>query len=461
MANGRVRRRSIFGGVLLILLGVLFLVHNFRGGFPLWDLLARWWPLLLILWGFAKLFDYLLARQTGQAISPTITGGEIFLVLVLLALVAMVAGIEHVHQRGPFGEVQWPPWGNPYSFSQELPAQPAPANARVDIYTGRGDITVMSGDSPQIRVVARKTAYASDENEAKRDAQTISVEVTPTGGSSFQIRPQGQGTQGNRVEVDLEVHLPKQASVNAQTEHGNVHISGIQGSVSTEALGGDVEVRDVGSDVTVDTRRGDVHLVGAKGNVKLSGRGGQVEIANVGGEAAIEGEFYGPIRVEKVAKGARFLSQRTDLTVTQLVGKFETGSGSLTITDSPGNVTLTTRKYDVVLENVTGRVQIENRDGDVELRFPQPPRAEINVTDSSGNIELTMPANSSFQISAESRSGDIDCEFSQLAPKATEQRGSSRLEGQIGARGPQIRLQTTYGTIRLRKTQPPQRGANR
>ena len=79
MTNGRLRRRSIFSGLLLIALGTLLLLHNLRGAFPdLLELFHRWWPVLLILWGLAKLYDHLMAQHAGQPAPRTITGGDIF-----------------------------------------------------------------------------------------------------------------------------------------------------------------------------------------------------------------------------------------------------------------------------------------------------------------------------------------------------------------------------------------------
>ncbi len=450
MTNGRPRRRSIFSGVLLILLGGLLLIHNFVANFRLWDLFSRWWPVLLILWGLAKLYDHLVARRTGEPTPSAITGGEILLVIVLVGLVGTLGGIEWLHQHGDVGEFQWPPWEQPYSFSEEVPAKAIPADSRITIRTDRGDITVHSEETAEIRVLARKMLGGPSESEAQKRARQVSVVIVETGGS-YEVRPQAQNERGERVQVDLDVHVPKQASVTARTGHGNLQITGLAGSVTAEAQSGNIEVRDTGSDVSAEAKRGDVHIVGVRGNVKLSGRGGQIEIADVKGEAAIEGEFYGPIRIEKVAKGARFVSRRTDLTVSQLSGRIETGSGKLAISDAPGNVSLVTRKYDIVLENVGGRIHIEDRDGDVELHFPQPPREDVEVTDESGSIELVLPPKSSFEVRAESRSGDIDSEFHDPALKQTEDQGNSKLEGRLGTKGPQIRLRTSYGTIRLRK----------
>ncbi len=111
-----------------------------------------------------------------------------------------------------------------------------------------------------------------------------------------------------------------------------------------------------------------------------------------------------------------------------------------------------TRKNDIELENVAGRIHIENKDGNIELRFAQPPREEVSVANESGSIKLVLPAKSTFEVHAEARQGDVDCEFSdQLAKEQVQERGNTRLDGKVGPKGPQIKLKTTYGSIRLKK----------
>ncbi len=447
MTNGRPRRRSIFSGVLLILLGVLFLLHNFRGGFPIWDLFWRWWPLLLILWGLAKLYDHFAARRTGQVGPPTITGGDIFLVIFIVALFGSLGGIEYISKHGDWLDVQWPPWEQSYSFSEQVPAQSIPAGSRISISTDRGDITVRPAETAEISITAKKRLGGASEEDARHRAEQVRVVVKEKGGS-YDV---GVESQGPNVRVDLEVHVPKPASVSVVTLRGNASITGIAGGASAVARRGDIEIRDIGGDVNAELSRGDAHIVGARGNVSLSGKGSQVEIADVKGEAVVEGEYYGPIRIEKAAKGARFVSHRTDLTVTQLSGRIDTGSGRLEISDAAGNLALVTREYDILVQNVSGRVHVENRHGNVELRFALPPREDVEVTNSSGNVELILPPKSSFEVHADARSGEIDCEFSELAPQTSADRGNSKLDGKLGAKGPQLRLKTSYGTIHLRK----------
>jgi len=449
MTSGRPRRRSIFSGLLLILLGVLLLLHNLRGTFPdLLRLFDRWWPVLLILWGLAKLYDHLAARRMGQPPPRTITGGDILLLFLVVAIVGSIGGVDWARRHGDRVDIRLP-WEQTYSFSEEVPAKAIPAESRISIRTDRGDIAVHPEDTAEIRVVAKKISSGTAEEEAQKRANQVSVAITENSGS-YEVRPQGQG---ERVEVDLEVHVPRRASVTAWTDRGSVQIAGLAGSVTVHSQHGDIEVRDTGGDVSAELNHGDGHIVGVRGNAKLSGKGGQVEVADVKGEAVVQGEFFGPIRIGNAAKGARFISRRTDLTVTQLSGRIETGSGRLEISDAPGNVTLTTRKYDITLENVTGRIQIENRDGNIELHFPQPPREDVEVANGSGNLELVLPAKSTFEMHAETRSGDIDCEFEGCAKNEVKTHGNKKLDWKVGTKGPQLRLKTSYGTIHLRKGQ--------
>lgn len=45
-------------GLILIALGVIFLAENFYPEFSAWRLIARYWPVILIVVGVKKLYDY-------------------------------------------------------------------------------------------------------------------------------------------------------------------------------------------------------------------------------------------------------------------------------------------------------------------------------------------------------------------------------------------------------------------
>jgi DUF4097 and DUF4098 domain-containing protein YvlB len=279
------------------------------------------------------------------------------------------------------------------------------------------------------------------------------VEIVQNG-DGYEIHPTGISGGDSRLSLDLDIAVPKKAALTIRNEKGDISVSDMAKPVTIATNTGDIEVRDNAGDVTIDIRKGDIKVSDTNGNVKIAGHGGEVNVSSATGGLTLDGEFYGPIRADKVAKGVRFISQRTDLTISQLNGHMETGSGNLEIADTSGNLALRTNSYDVRIENASGKLKVENRNGQVEVRFSTPPKEDIEIINSSAGITLSLPDSSSFDIVADCHSGDIDSEFSTDSLKKTStQSGDSHLEGKYGnGRGPKITLKTSYGSISLHRT---------
>ena len=209
-------------------------------------------------------------------------------------------------------------------------------------------------------------------------------------GDGYEIRPSGSNTGDSRLGFDMEILVPKKAQVTVRSEKGDIVVSDISGPVTVNNQNGDVDVRDTTGDVNIDMRHGDVKVSDTKGDIKLSGKGGEVDVTSATGGLTVDGEFYGPIRADKIAKGVRYISQRSDITLSQLGGHLELGSGNLEISDAPGNLQLRTNRYDMDLENLGGKAKIENRDGSIELRYSTPPKDDIEITNSNAEISLSL-----------------------------------------------------------------------
>ena len=69
----------------------------------------------------------------------------------------------------------------------------------------------------------------------------------------------------------------------------------------------------------------------------------------------------------------------------------EAGSGNMEIVDAPGNLILRTHEEEVNVENPGGKVKIDNRNGNIELRFSSPPKDDIDITNASASISISMP----------------------------------------------------------------------
>ncbi len=453
MANGIPRRRSVFGGLFWLLIGSLLLVNNFYPDFGFWSLFRQWWPALLILWGLVRLAENTWLRESGERPARTFSGGETFLLVILLILGGAITVASLVRDEDPDINIQLP-WDRSYSATEELKSgKPLLPGGLVSVTNHRGDISVTPGPEPDVRVVVRKSTRIGTQEQADKRFAQHSVEILENE-KGVEIRPKltsdGHGYRG--VTLDLEIHVPQKCAVDVKTDRGDIRVTGVAGAVSADSQRGEIEIRDAGGNVKVEQKRGRINVSGVKGDVVVKGRGGEVEIAGISGAATVDGEFYGPIRVKDAAKGARFVSSRTDLTIGPLPGSMELSTGDLEIRDTTGNVLMTSTEKDIRLENIGGRVKISNRTGNIEVSLKQPPKEELDIANESGNIELTLPAAAGFDLQASTRSGEIENEFSDPALKAKEEGGGQSLEGKHGTRGPQVKLHTRYGSVHLKKS---------
>src|ERR1700692_1887359 len=143
MAVLRPRGSSVFSGLVLIFIGLLLLLHNYRG-FELTSVILHWWPLILIFWGAIKIYERTAGARGTQPGASRITSGEVVLVVALIAIVGIVIGIDQAKQRipgignlGDFGDI-----GEAFASSIDVAPKTVPANARITVRGGRGDITV-------------------------------------------------------------------------------------------------------------------------------------------------------------------------------------------------------------------------------------------------------------------------------------------------------------------------------
>lgn len=78
--------RSFIGPIILICIGVFFLIANFVPSFNPWLMLMRYWPVILILVGLGRIWDYYAARRYAGTPGSDISGVLIALVLLMLLL---------------------------------------------------------------------------------------------------------------------------------------------------------------------------------------------------------------------------------------------------------------------------------------------------------------------------------------------------------------------------------------
>ncbi len=100
------RRGSIVGPIILILVGLLFLANNLRPDVPMLEFFGQYWPFLLIGWGLVRLVEILIWAFRGKSLpAKGVSGGE-WVLVVFLTIVG--SGLYAFHSR--MG------WRGPYHF---------------------------------------------------------------------------------------------------------------------------------------------------------------------------------------------------------------------------------------------------------------------------------------------------------------------------------------------------------
>src|SRR5260370_309932 len=214
MANPGRRGSSFFPGLLLLFVGMLLLLHNYRG-LGIVNVLGHWWPLILIFWGAIKLYERTAANRSGDREAARIRGSEVLLVVGLLSLLGIVVAIDFGRQELP-GHIR--EWGNNFDFDlEELAPRSVPADARITIRNVRGNVSVRSSDEAQIRISGKKNARAWNGNDARQIADRAGIEIVHNG-DGYEVRPTSSGSAGSRVSLDLDVAVPKKSSLTVRSE---------------------------------------------------------------------------------------------------------------------------------------------------------------------------------------------------------------------------------------------------
>lgn len=449
------RRGSLVAPLLLILIGGLFLINNLRPDLPLLDMAAEYWPFLLIGWGVLRLIEVVFWHFRSERVPVSgISGGEWALV-VLVALIGSGLFVANRVSRWPhvnFGIRGAEVFGDTFDYpiAGESAAGKTP---RVVVENLRGNTRIVGTDGEQVKVSGRKTVRALRQDDADR-ANTQSVFEISQNGDQVVIRTnQERATGDQRISADLEIIVPRGASIEAHGRYGDFDVSDVTGKVDIDSDNAGVRAQNIGGDLRVDLRRSDiVRATTVKGSVGVKATNGQdVELDDIAGQVNVEGSYSGEVQFRNIARPLKYQTNHTELHVEKVPGELRLALGDLTGNNVSGPLRLSaSRSRDVELSNYTDAVEITLDRGDVTLRPAKGALGKMEVKTRSGNIELAIPPDSRFELAARTEHGTVDNEYGDALTAETDSRGGS-LKGKVGA-GPLLRLNTDRGELRVRRS---------
>jgi len=201
------RKRSITGPLVLLGIGAFFLWRNMHPEVPVFDIIAQYWPFLLIGWGVLRLIEVVVRSDGGYV---AFSGGEVALVV----LVCIAGGILwEGHQHGMrfyggsvevFGE----------QFDYPVSAQGSAARmTRITFENPRGNIRVTGADTTEVTIAGHKTIRAWSRTDADRTNGNTPIEIVPQGDRLLIRSNQERIAESQRISDDIEVTVPRGVSI--------------------------------------------------------------------------------------------------------------------------------------------------------------------------------------------------------------------------------------------------------
>jgi DUF4097 and DUF4098 domain-containing protein YvlB len=451
-----VRRRSLGGPVILILIGVVILLVKTQvlSGSMVAHWFAHYWPVLLILIGVVKLVEYYLDKERGVA-ARGIGAGMIVLIVLLIVFGLMASSAERVNWSALGGELNLPEdgdfmsgmFGNTYSYNQTV-QQAFPKNASLRIVSDRGDITVTTWDEPTIKVEVSKKVRAKDQNDANKldesTRPTINVE-----GSLVTLNANTSGGGSGAAESDLNVFVPVNGAVDISTRRGSITVQNRVGDAHLSTSHGDITTSDITGNMSADLRSGSITVEKVTGNVQINGQVNDTTISDVSGAVRLTGEYFGQMNLAKINGGVTFHTSRTDLELAKLDGDLAIESGDLHAKDVAGPFRLVTKSKDIHLDGITGDVKLENENGLVEVHANKLPLGTMNIANSNGDVKLAVPPKAQFEVDARAQNGEISTDFDGI--KVQTNGDNSQANGMNGNGGVKLHISNEHGNVDIRK----------
>jgi hypothetical protein len=271
----------------------------------------------------------------------------------------------------------------------------------------------LPGDGNRITLDVKKTIRAANQSEADRLSAGFVYSISNTGpneGMKYRIA----ASSNRRFKASLSIHVPLHSIVTVENRNGSVSVRGLTGNQEITNRYGDVELHAITGTAKIQNLNGSVHVNDVSDSVTIANSFGPINVANVRGELKISGR-NNEIGIDHVEK----------------------------------DVDVESAFQNVDIRDPMGGVNVRSRNGEISVRLLHKPTRNISVSSEYGNVTIDVPSGSVFSADVSIRNGSIDSDFSEL--QSTSHNADHTLNGQVGNGGPNIRVDSRFGQVRLTK----------
>ena len=283
--------------------------------------------------------------------------------------------------------------GPSYDFTESQTTDAAGITA-IEIANEFGDVTIRRTSDPkaQIGIGLRKEVFTRRSESAESISDKVKLVIKREGGLLRVSAPRDNGGE-YRVKTHIEIDTPAPLDTRITNRHGKITVEGAK-AVNVSGEFDEMRVADVTGDCTAKNRHGNLEVVSAVLGCHVEVEYGQVHVEKLLAPSRIDVTHGNLSAVDLAALTANL--KFSDLQARKIAGALVTEGehSDLRIDDVKGDVTLN-NQGDIDIQNITGRVNIDNQRGHVRLLkaagavLIKNTFEDVSITDVGGLLEVT------------------------------------------------------------------------
>ena len=196
---------------------------------------------------------------------------------------------------------------------------------------------------------------------------------------------QGQDTLTLTSHAALAIHIPKLTSVHVLQISGDLLLRDLDSQITVDATHGDISIRGGAAQVTIQETHGGLAAKGLSSPLVANVVHGDIQLVDIAGGHL--GQVHGNVRARSIESDLTLGEVSGDIVVRGCAGSFklEHGHGSLQAYDLHGGLEATHVAGDLSLKTETrpGQVYRAQTEGEIRARFPTETSARFDLQSNS------------------------------------------------------------------------------
>ena len=331
---------------------------------------------------------------------------------------------------------------------------PVSSGGRLVLNADRGNVQIRVSDAPSVDVQVRRTldkvAAARAREIFEKHEVTFSQgdgEVRVTGTSKSKVGF-SFNTDESRLQVSYVVTVPKKFNLDLRTAGGSISVEALEGQVASRTSAGNLNLGSINGGVTAETAGGSIEIVSGRG-ITAKTSAGNIRVREAVGDAALE-THGGSITIDQAGGGVKARTSAGNIGIGVVAGNVSasTSGGSIEIKKAGGTVKADTSAGNITLGDAAQVITAQTHGGSITAHVTGPLTQASELRTSAGNITLWLPETAALDLDAKTSAGSVRSAFDLQPDKKTMK---DTLRGKLNGGGPSLVLHTAGGSIELKK----------